>query len=234
MPGDSPDDEVKHMLRRLSTRSMAKITLDHCYFGNPDVLEMLCSPKLEKLTLRHAHLYTEHFDENLWSTFLHRLSCIPHLKYLEMTALQYEFEQIYRVNEQSHTTWFQLPGGEQVQADPEMKSMHNFLLAPLQDGKETTVLSDPKSISGQLRALAAQVAQMEADKIAEIERDGMVRNDIVDLIKGPESAETGHVDVQEVQTGETSTAQDGHGENDNNNNNGHELNDNHNDVAGAH
>lgn len=232
MPWESPDEEVRPMLRRLLTRSMAKITLDHCYFGNPDVLEILCKPKLEALTLRNVFLYTEHFDENLWSTFLHQLSCTTHLKYLEMSGLQYEFNQIYRGNEQSWTTWFQLPSGEQFQADPDMKWMHNLRLAPLQDGKETTILSDPNSISVQLRALAAQVAQMEVDKIAEIERDGMVRNDIVGLVKGTESDDSGNVDIQGVQSAEISNPHDEHGENDNNNEHG--TNDYHNEIAGAH
>lgn len=232
MPWDSPDEEVRHMLRRLLARSMAEITLNHCCFGNPDVLEMLCSPKLEKLTLHNTSLYTEHFDENLWSTFLHRLSCIPHLKYLELFEMRYEFDQIHRGTEQSCTSWFQLPSGEQVQVDPEMEWLHDFLLAPLQDGKGTTILSDPKSISGQLRALAAQVAQMELDKIAEIERDGMVRNDKVGLIKSPTSAENGHADIQEVQNGGGSNAHDEHTGNDSNHE--HDTNDNQNDAADAH
>lgn len=229
LPHYAPDAEVEHMLRRLLTRSMAQITLNHCLFVEPDVLEILCNPKLERLTLHNTSLYTEHFDENLWSTFLHHLSCVTHLKYLEMSGLRYEFDEIYR---EGPRTWFQLPSGEQVQTDPEMEWTHDFYLAPLQDGKEMTILSDSNSISGQLRALAAQVAQMEADKIAEIERDGMVRNDVVGFIIRPDSAENDHTNMQEVQSCETSNAHDEHGENDNHNEHG--TDDNHTDVASAH
>ncbi|KAG9739381.1 hypothetical protein KCU73_g9493, partial [Aureobasidium melanogenum] len=45
------------------------------------------------------------------------------------------------------------------------------------------------SISGQLKALADRVAQMELDKIAEIERDGYVRTDIVGVSKTSQSEE---------------------------------------------
>lgn len=59
----------------------------------------------------------------------------------------------------------------------------DFILAPSGDPNETIILTDQSNISGQLKSLAEQVARMELDKIAEIERDGYVRTDIVAISK---------------------------------------------------
>lgn len=57
------------------------------------------------------------------------------------------------------------------------------------DEHENLVLADLASISSQLKVLADQVAQMEVDKLAEIERDGFVRTDIVGISKDSQPGE---------------------------------------------
>jgi hypothetical protein len=44
---------------------------------------------------------------------------------------------------------------------------------------EKIILSNPTSIAPRLKELADQVAQMEVDKVAQVEREGWVRHDIV-------------------------------------------------------
>jgi hypothetical protein len=78
-------------------------------------------------------------------------------------------------------------------------------------------LSDRSGISLQVKALADRVAQMEADKIAEIEREGWVRTDIVGFIKNSDSKEDVASDEDEdedgmFQVGENHENRDAHDE----------------------
>jgi hypothetical protein len=66
--------EVPHMLSRLLTRPMVQVTIKYSSVEDLDLLEMVCSPKLQKLTLQNVGFYSDNFDANLWSNFLHRLS----------------------------------------------------------------------------------------------------------------------------------------------------------------
>ncbi|KEQ59066.1 uncharacterized protein M437DRAFT_88016 [Aureobasidium melanogenum CBS 110374] len=78
--------------------------------------------------------------------------------------------------------WFQLPSGF-YELKGQLAWDFEFILAPSGDTNEAIILTNQTSISGQLKALSDEVAQMETDKIADIERIGYVRTDIVGISK---------------------------------------------------
>jgi hypothetical protein len=177
-----PEEEAAHLLFRLQTRSMVQVTLKTCWLGKPSYLRVFPYSALAKLMLHDVTLYTENFDTNLWSSLLDQLARTTHLKYLEMHRCQYEFSD---ANDQDSETYdgsilFQLPSGK-YQTDPELFDVPWLWLAPSGDLNKKIVLSDRTSISPQLKELADQVAQLEVEKVARIEREGWVRTDIVGI-----------------------------------------------------
>ena len=80
-------------------------------------------------------------------------------------------------------------------------------------------MSDREGISVQLKELADQVAQMEVDKVADIEREGWVRTDIVGFSRGFDSDEDDFSDknddgnAQDNNQTETKDINDEHSEN---------------------
>ena len=209
-PDDHPDLEVARLLNRLDAHSLAQITIKDCWVEELDLLEMICSPRLENLTLQNVGLWTVQFDTNFWSTFLDRLSRKTQLKYLRLSHCWYDFDDIEAGDDK-----FQLPSGI-YQVNPELDWGAQFYLAPGEDGQEEMVLSDRKNISGQIKALADRVAQMEVDKVAEIEREGWVRTDIVGFVKDSDADGVVVPDEEEhgnVQVNENDENRDTHGEN---------------------
>lgn len=203
------DLDVPRMLNRLLTRPMVQVTIRNSSVEEFDFLNMVCSPELEKLTLQNVGFYTDRFDTSIWSSFLDRLSRSTHLKYLEISSCRYEFEDINTEGDK-----VQLSSGL-YQVNHELNWCAQFYLAPCEDGGEEIVLSDREGISTQVKALADRVAQMEADKIAEIEREGWVRTDIVGFIKNSDSDKDAVSDRDghgNVQVGEDDENGDAHGE----------------------
>ncbi|KAG9557471.1 hypothetical protein KCU71_g11029, partial [Aureobasidium melanogenum] len=162
---------VQSTLDWLTTFSITQIDVSHCFVTNSDLLRIFCVPQLERLTLRDIELHTGFFEFNFWSHFLLRLSRLTTLKYLELLWASYYF-----LSDRSH---FVLPSGRYQFA----KQTCSFRLLLSEDKTEAVVLSDHTSISGQLKALSDRVAQLELDKIAEIERDGYVRTNFVGISK---------------------------------------------------
>ncbi|KAG9657079.1 hypothetical protein KCU95_g18274, partial [Aureobasidium melanogenum] len=107
---------------------------------------------------------------------------MTHLEHLEFSQCRYEFDELLDLDSDPDglKRWFRLPSGL-YELKCGLACDKTFCLAPSGDENEVIVLTDQTSISGQLKSLAAQVAQMERDKIAEIERDGYVRTDIVGM-----------------------------------------------------
>jgi hypothetical protein len=213
--------QTRRILALLVDRTMVQVKLRDCWFREPEVLRTLCSPTLERLTLHHVTLHTSEPGTNIWSSFLDLLSRTSRLKYLELHHCAYEFLDAENENADPNADhrWLELPSGL-YQVSPEMdEDQLRFFLAPSGDREETIVLSDPTSIAVQLKTLADQVAQMEINKVAEIEREGWVRTDIIGVCKDPVSAEANmsgeneHRTVQNNQTGETSKNHDEQPEN---------------------
>jgi len=176
----SLNPDIARMLTRLSAKPMKRIRLSDIDLGDTDFLMRFCGPTLEKLTLHDVTFHTYHFDTNLWSSFLHQLSRTTNLKYLELSQCQYGicWEENEDVGPDDERAWFELPSGL-YHFDPEIHDIERFYLAPSGDVREKIILSDREDISVQLKELADQVAQLEVDKVADIERKGLVRNDIV-------------------------------------------------------
>ncbi|CAD0100017.1 unnamed protein product [Aureobasidium mustum] len=171
-----PDDEcdafpnVQPMLNWLKAFPITQIEVRKSLVASSDLLSIFCVPKLERLTLHNIQLHTGEFEVNFWSTFLLRLSRLTTLRYLEISFARYYF---------SIEDHFVLPSGNYDFG--EHSSHTNFRLMFSEDGDEAVILSDHTSISVELKALADRVAQMERDKVAEIERDGYVRDDLVGI-----------------------------------------------------
>lgn len=178
------------LLSRLSTCSLTQVRLDDCWYGKSDLSWVFRSQTIRTLTLHGVSFYTEQFDTNLWSSVLDRLARTTHLKRLEMLQCRYSFPEAENeaIDPRMRRLWFQLPSGVYELRNP-LRWDSGFILAPSGDVDEAIILTDQTSISGQLKSLAAQVAQMELDKIAEIERDGYVRTDIVGVSKNSQSEE---------------------------------------------
>ena len=106
---------------------------------------------------------------------------------------------------------FQLPSGMYPVNSKQIWNAE-FHLVTCEDGQKKVILSDPASICVQLKELADQVAQMEVDKVAEIERDGWVRTNIVGFSKDIESDEDDSSDEEEdgsVQDSDQDETEDG-------------------------
>jgi hypothetical protein len=178
------------MLSRLSTCSLTQVKLKNCSLEKPDLSWVFRSPTIRALTLHGVSFYTEQFDTNLWSSVLDRLARTTHLKRLEMLRCWYSFPEAENeaIDPFMRRPWIQLPSGVYELRNPRRWGSE-FILAPFGDVDEAIILTDQTSISGQLKALADRVAQMELDKIAEIERDGYVRTDIVGVSKESQSEE---------------------------------------------
>ncbi|KAH0371344.1 hypothetical protein KCU65_g1968, partial [Aureobasidium melanogenum] len=176
--------DIEALLSRLSTRSVTQIKLRDCWFEKSDLPWMFGSQTLRKLTLCSVSFYTEHFDTNLWSSVLNQLARTTQLRHFEMSQCRYSFAEEENQDDDPFgmSSWFQLPSGVYELKNP-LQWDSEFILAPSGDVNETIILTDQTNISGQLKALADQVAQLENDKIAEIERDGYVRTDIVGITK---------------------------------------------------
>ncbi|KAG9519703.1 hypothetical protein KCV07_g4750, partial [Aureobasidium melanogenum] len=188
---DDTGSNVESLLSRLSTCSIAYLKLRDCWFEQSNLSWIFNSSQtLTELTLHDVSLYTEHFDTNLWSTVLDRLARTTHLRYLEISQCRYSFRlEINEVDDPYvRKPWFGLPNGL-YEMRGQLAWDSKFILAPSGDANEAIILADQASISGQLKSLATQVAQLELDKIAEIERDGYVRTDIVGISKKSQSEE---------------------------------------------
>ena len=217
---NSPNTDIARMLTRLSTKPMKQIRLSISEFENTDFLMQFCGPTLEKLTLHDVIFHTDHFSTNLWSSFLHQLSRSTNLKYLELSQCQYGFcwEENEEADPGGEQAWFELPSGL-YHFDDEIHDIENFYLAPSGDVREKIILSDREGISVQLKELADQVAQMEVDKVADIEREGWVRTDIVGFSRGFDSDEDDFSDknddgnAQDNNQTETKDINDEHSEN---------------------
>jgi hypothetical protein len=106
------------------------------------------------------------------------------LRYLKISQCRYRFTENEDEDDEVNdvNSWFGLPSGL-YEVNYDLESNSSLFLAPSGDVKEDLVLSDQTSISPQLKELADQVAQMEVDKVAEIEREFWVRTDIVGFSK---------------------------------------------------
>jgi len=205
---NSSEVEVFSMLNRLLTHPMVRVTLRDCLFEDSSYLSKFCSPSLENLTLHNVGLYTNRFDTDLWSGVLDQLSRTPNLKYFEFSKCRYEFDG--SVDHVGHDE-FQLPSGMYPVNSKQIWNAE-FHLVTCEDGQKKVILSDPASICVQLKELADQVAQMEVDKVAEIERDGWVRTNIVGFSKDIESDEDDSSDEEEdgsVQDSDQDETEDG-------------------------
>jgi hypothetical protein len=232
--------ETRRILARLLDRPMIQVRLRDCWFQEPELLKALCSPTRERLTLCHVTLHTSKPGTNVWSSFLDLLSRTSRLKYLELQHCAYEFLDAENDNADPDADhrWLELPSGL-YQVSPELdEDQLRFFLAPSGDREEKIVLSNPTSIAVQVKTLADQVAQMEVDKVAEIEREGWVRTDIVGVCKDPVPAEDNvsgeneHHIVQDGEADEAGETSENHGEQPENNN--HNNHDDHDELATAH
>jgi hypothetical protein len=219
-----PDVETNRMLTRLLERPMIQLRLINCQYYELPMLGVCWGLALERLTLDLVCLYTEHFNADLWSSVLAQLSLKTRLRRLEMYQCQYE-----NTPDEDHML-FQLPSGL-YPVNPDFQGNFNFFLAPSGDIEEVIILTDETSISPQLMVLADQVARFEVDKIAQIEGEGYVRDQIVGFHEDPQPKEvgipgedgvSGEVEHDGIQDGEDGEIVDSHSE--------HSENDNHDDL----
>jgi hypothetical protein len=223
------DDEcvstiIASMLDRLSAQPISSVRLKEsiCYMS--DFFRLFCYPTLKKLLMHDVTFDTDRFDCNLWSSVLGHLARTTELKYLELSHCQYEIEwtRNHDADPDEKEAWFQTSNGL-YQFHPETHDCTKFYLAPSGDINEKMILSDRTSISTQLQEFADQVAQLEIDKIAQIEKEEFVRHDIVGICKDlrfktyeyPVSDDDEDLeDAQDDESGDESDTQDELAEND--------------------
>lgn len=181
------------VLSCLSASRMTVINIQDCRFDRSEHLKILFSSTLERLTLQTVFLETGHFERNLWSSLLAKLSG---LKSLECFDIRHAIYHLEREEDDGH--WLQLPIGRYKfkKNSPCWHGGFHLALSTDQDGG--IILADEGGLSAQLKALGETVAQMEVDKIAEIRRDGFIRTDIIGIPKDVESDE----DEEEAEDGD--------------------------------
>ncbi|TIA49413.1 hypothetical protein D6C77_09577 [Aureobasidium pullulans] len=138
-------------------------------------LEFGHRPTLERLTLRRVSLKTGHFDRNLWSSLLEEFSHLRGLAHFELQGALYEFHQ----REMNNEYYFTLSSGQYVAYD--WKRTANFRLS-LSDTDEPFVIRG-EDVPARIKSLAVEVAQMEANKIFDIETHGRVRDRYVKMLE---------------------------------------------------
>lgn len=220
--GFLPDAEATRMLSRLSNQSMVCIRLSECRIENFDFPQLLCIPTLESLTLHDVVFDTEHLGTNLWSSFFKQLYHTTRLRQLELDRCQYGFNPARDHGDKRR--WLQLPSGRYPMDDGFGDDSRFFLLFS-HDAPERKVLTHTTSILAELKALAEEVAHLELEEIADIERDGCVRTNIIGISKHepPEVTVLGEDDHgrskkgEHGETGETSGFHANHPEHDNHN-----------------
>jgi hypothetical protein len=175
---------IVSMLNRLSAQPISYVRLRDSICHMSDFFRVFCYPTLAKFTMHDVTLDTDNFDCNLWSSLLSQLARTTNLKYLELSECQYEIDwERNEVADPDETeAWFRTPNGL-YQFHPEIHDIKKFYPAPSGDITKKMILSDRTSISIQLQEFADQVAQLEVDKIARIEKEEFVRHDIVGICK---------------------------------------------------
>ncbi|THY84191.1 hypothetical protein D6C92_09369 [Aureobasidium pullulans] len=144
-------------------------------------LEFGHRPTLERLTLRRVSLKTRYFERNLWSSLLEKLSHLRELAYFELQGALYEFAQ----HEIDNEYYFILSSGQYVAYD--RKHTANFRLS-LSDTDEPFVIRG-EYVPARIKSLAVEVAQMEANKISDIETHGRVRDRYVKMLESSGSGD---------------------------------------------
>ena len=170
------------------------INIQDCRIDGSVYPKILFSSTLERLTLRNVFLDTGHFERNLWSSLIEKLSGLKGLKCLDIRHAIYHLKS----EEDDDGHWLQLPIGRYKfkKNSPCWHGGFHLALSTDQDGG--IILADEGGVSAQLKTLGETVAQMEVDKIAEIRRDGFIRTDIVGIPKDVNSDE----DQEEAEDGD--------------------------------
>ncbi|KAG9594219.1 hypothetical protein KCU77_g5515, partial [Aureobasidium melanogenum] len=181
---------VKQALPWLMTFSICHVQVSNCAFLGEDMLEIL-----------------------FWSNVLERLSHTTQLRYFEISAPSYLF-YVHDIDEDMRS-YLELPSGlyELKDTSQLFACRSRFWLNLPGALDKALVLVDLTNVSVELKALADQVAQMEAEKIAEIESDGFVRNNIVGIpeeTKTEEDIVSGVDDHGSKEDGTSETDNDGH------------------------
>ncbi|THZ17052.1 hypothetical protein D6C89_08974 [Aureobasidium pullulans] len=166
---------LKKVLSCLLAFRITVLNIQDCWFDGSEYPMILCSPTLERLTLRRVSLKTGDFDHNFWSSLLEEFSHLRGLAHFELQGALYEFDQLYMNNEY----YFTLSSGQYVAYD--WKHTANFRLS-LSDTDEPFVIRG-EDIPARIKSLAVEVAQMEANKIFDIETHGRVRDRYVKMLE---------------------------------------------------
>ncbi|THV88795.1 hypothetical protein D6D27_07002 [Aureobasidium pullulans] len=176
---------LKKVLSCLLAFRITVLNIQDCWFDGSEYPMILCSPTLERLTLRRVSLKTGHFDRNLWSSLLEEFSHLRGLAHFELQGALYEFNQ----REMNNEYYFTLSSGQYVAYD--WKRTANFRLS-LSDTDEPFVIRG-EDVPARIKSLAVEVAQMEANKIFDIETHGRVRDRYVKMLgsSGPGDDEAG-------------------------------------------
>ncbi|TIA25276.1 hypothetical protein D6C81_01885 [Aureobasidium pullulans] len=157
------------------------LNIQDCWLDGSEYPKILCSPTLERLTLRRVSLKTRYFERNLWSSLLEKLSHLRELAYFELQGALYEFAQ----HEIDNEYYFILSSGQYVAYD--RKHTANFRLS-LSDTDEPFVIRG-EYVPARIKSLAVEVAQMEANKISDIETHGRVRDRYVKMLESSGSGD---------------------------------------------
>ncbi|CAD0020738.1 unnamed protein product [Aureobasidium pullulans] len=176
---------LRKVLSCLLTFRITVINIQDCWFDGSEYPMILCSPTLERLTLRRVSLKTGHFDRNLWSSLLEEFSHLRGLAHFELQGALYEFDQ----REMNNEYYFTFSSGQYVAHD--WKRTANFRLS-LSDTDEPFVIRG-EDVPARIKSLAVEVAQMKANKISDIETHGRVRDRYVKMLgsSGPGDDEAG-------------------------------------------
>ncbi|KAG9531401.1 hypothetical protein KCU93_g2014, partial [Aureobasidium melanogenum] len=161
---------------------MTQIHIRDCEFKEPRFLKMFYKPTLQRLYLEGVSLETMHFDTNLWSSFLDELSRTTQLKFLKVLCANYQFLADCGDGDDEY---LELPTGR-YEINEAIKHTNSFCLVLSEHRIPNLVLADQEGICPQVKALADRVAKMEADKMAEIERDNFVEHHFVGVPNEPQ------------------------------------------------
>ncbi|KAG9563793.1 hypothetical protein KCU71_g3363, partial [Aureobasidium melanogenum] len=159
----------------LSTKAVTqlKITLMDSY--ELECFQPFLTPRLKRLEIRTMSVWTDHFNQDLWSEHIQTISGLSNLEYCKLDNLSYTLAVSEYNDDHSDLSYLDIPGYGRYPLE-----VFGFYLT-FRNGKDEIEMSGD-NVCERLKDLACYVAAAEAQKVQQIVSDGCVKNEMIGII----------------------------------------------------
>lgn len=158
----------------LQTKSIARLRIAKVSDYQPFHLRPFFTPHLSSLELSEMSVWTEHFDQNLWSKHIQIISTLPGLQHCKLSCLVYSFSLVYHAG--SRRVSMQLPSYGYYPT-----KRHRRFYLTFRDGRDLFRING-ENVRGKFEELTCYVAAAEAQKVQKIVSAGRVDDFVVGII----------------------------------------------------